>query len=100
MPRYISENEIYALFDRRGQASLHVGDIDVLPRATVVEPVHAAWVRRRVQGKTVADEVYCSCCFNVIGVVFSDTGFEECKTGQNFCSKCGAKMDEEEPKNE
>lgn len=37
MPRYISENEIYALFNLCGQASLHVGDIDVLPRADVVE---------------------------------------------------------------
>ena len=96
MPRYINENEIYALFDRRGQASLHVGDIDMLPRAAVVEPVHAAWVRRRVTDKAiVVDEVICSRCFNIIGVVFSDTGFEECKTGQNFCSKCGAKMDAE-----
>ena len=36
MPRYIEENEIYNLFNARGVAQLHVGDIDVLPK-TVVE---------------------------------------------------------------
>lgn len=33
MPRYISESDIYGLFDQSGRASLHVADIDVLPRA-------------------------------------------------------------------
>ena len=66
------------------------------PAEDVAPVVHAAWVRRRVTDKAiVVDEVCCSRCFNIIGVVFSDTGFEECKTGHNFCSKCGARMDAE-----
>jgi hypothetical protein len=37
MPRYIEENVVYGLFNRRGQALLHIGDIDVLPRVEAVE---------------------------------------------------------------
>ncbi len=44
MPRYIEENEIYNLFNARGVAQLHVGDIDVLPRAEVKPIVRAKWV--------------------------------------------------------
>jgi hypothetical protein len=37
MPRYIKEKDIYNLFNARGVAQLHVGDIDVLPRVDAVE---------------------------------------------------------------
>ena len=43
MPRYIEEGVVYGLFDQSGRASLHVGDIDVLPRADAVEVVHGRW---------------------------------------------------------
>ena len=43
MPRYIEENEIYNLFNARGVAQLHVGDIDMLPRAEVKPIVRAKW---------------------------------------------------------
>lgn len=82
MPRYINENEIYALFNRRGQASLHVGDIDVLPRADVEPVVHGRWI---VKGQ----DVFCSHCDKESGhnqwgaSAFSD-----------YCPNCGAKMDE------
>lgn len=34
--RLIAENDIYALFGRRGMAELHVADIDLLPRVDAV----------------------------------------------------------------
>ena len=77
MPRYISENEIYALFDKRGQASLHVGDIDVLPRVEVKEVVHGQWILRH-------DGYHCSNCD--IQAIY--TGVE-----LKYCPNCGAKMD-------
>jgi hypothetical protein len=80
--RYISENEIYALFDRRGQASLHVGDIDVLPRADVAPIIHARW------------EIVC----------MNRRKCSNCNLGRNtdvettwdYCPRCGAKMDLQE----
>ena len=65
------------------------------PNDFVPQLVHGMWVRKTVKDRPGIDEVCCSRCMNVIGVVFSDTGFEECKSGMNFCNKCGAKMDAE-----
>lgn len=44
MPRYIEEGTVYGLFDQSGRASLHVSDIDVLPRADVKPVICAHWI--------------------------------------------------------
>lgn len=84
MPRYINENEIYALFNQRGQASLHVGDIDVLPRVEVKEVVHGRWT---VKGQ----DVFCSHCDKESG--YNHWG---ASAFSDYCPHCGAKMDLEE----
>ena len=84
MPRYINENEIYALFNRRGQALLHVGDIDVLPRADAVEVVHGRWIEL---GSDDTDDFRWKCS-NCNEVRFEYPGRD------NYCPNCGAKMDE------
>jgi hypothetical protein len=79
MPRYIEENVVYGLFNRRGQALLHVGDIDVLPRADAVEVVHGRWIEYQIP--------HIMCC-------------SECDWGTGvqsdfrYCPNCGAKMEE------
>ena len=79
---YINENEIYALFDRRGQASLHVGDIDVLPRADV-EPVdHAHWIYKPLETDGDLWLYHCSACANLSA------------RPRAYCAECGAKMEE------
>jgi hypothetical protein len=82
MPRYIAENDVYNLFNARGVAQLHVGHIDVLPRADVVEVVHGRWE-------------------NVTGGLIPLGNCSECKVRQpvietNYCKNCGAKMDLED----
>ena len=81
MPRYIEENEIYKLFNARGVAQLHVADIDVLPRADVVEVVHGQWVYDHWC------EFKCSNCGH-----WSDS--KPYKGKENYCPNCGAKMEE------
>lgn len=81
MPRYIEENEIYNLFNARGVAQLHVGDIDVLPRAEVKEVVHGQWVMKETMIKSpFAKNAYCSVCL------------EETSYAHNYCPNCGAEM--------
>jgi len=83
MPRYIEENEIYKLFNARGVAQLHVGDIDVLPRADVEPVVHARWI--------VPDDNYPDTCSNCLFefVWDGDDGYHPKR-----CPNCGAKMKE------
>ena len=57
MPRYIEENEIYNLFNARGVAQLHVGDIDVLPRVEIKEVVRGRW-----EEADDGDGAVCSVC--------------------------------------
>jgi rubrerythrin len=80
MPRYIEENEIYKLFNPRGVAQLHVGDIDALPRADVVEVVHGRWVYEPVEF-TYEKDIRCSVCGEYVN------------SATNHCPNCGAKMD-------
>ena len=93
MGRLLDENDVYALFAKNGTARLHVADIDALPRVNAVEVVHGRWIRKQIGKYPGADEVCCSICGDFVGVVCSDTAFEEAKTGLNYCSNCGAKMD-------
>jgi rubrerythrin len=85
MPRYIEEGAVYGLFDQSGRASLHVGDIDVIPRVDVVEVVHGRWRKELVKGfRGVFGEVFvCSKC-----------GTRYLIPNMNYCPNCGAKMDE------
>ena len=84
MARYIEEKEIYKLFDARGVARLHVGDIDVLPRADVIEVVHGRWEHR-----TDAIGFFrCSVCRDCN--IYGDLGDI---TKWNYCPNCNAKMD-------
>jgi hypothetical protein len=81
MPRYIEENEIYNLFNARGVAQLHVGDIDVLPRVDAKEVVYGQWVMKETMIKSpFAKNAYCSVCL------------EETSYAYNYCPNCGAKM--------
>jgi hypothetical protein len=86
MPRYIEENEIYKLFNARGVAQLHVGDIDVLPRADVVEVVHGKAVRIRsdidYEDTLIRMDRQCDECDALITQM------------DNYCPNCGAKMEE------
>jgi hypothetical protein len=90
MPRYIAENDVYNLFDARGVAQLHVGDIDVLPRADVVEVVHGWWIPLYKvnwwMGTQDIDGFTCNQCARHF----------KSKLRLNYCPNCGAKMDLEE----
>jgi hypothetical protein len=85
MPRYIEEGAVYGLFDQSGRASLHVGDIDVLPRADVEPVIRAHWIeinpKKDVEG-WIEYDYKCSACDEISW------------TGHNYCPNCGAKMDE------
>jgi DNA-directed RNA polymerase subunit RPC12/RpoP len=82
MPRYIEENEIYKLFNARGVAQLHVGDIDVLPRVEVKEVVHGWWL----PSESMALSAKCSECKGwVTKHSINEPDFK-------FCPYCGAKM--------
>lgn len=85
MPRYIAENDVYNLFNARGVAQLHVGDIDVLPRADVIKVVHGRWVHKG------AWHIECSECKHVLAHIGE---------AKNYCPNCGAKMDLEEKRHE
>lgn len=39
MSRLIDASDVYSLFDKSGRASLHVADIDLIPRVDAVEVV-------------------------------------------------------------
>ena len=83
MARYIDENDVYKLFNARGVAYLHVGDIDALPRADAKEVVHGWW-----ESASPYMLMYrCSICKKT-------TLFSRGKTvTSNYCPNCGAKMD-------
>ena len=89
MPRYIAENDVYNLFNARGVAQLHVGDIDVLPRVDVVEVVHGRCVY--VRDDELIDHYECSVCHKYIPQEY---------TSWHYCPNCGAKMDLEEKRHE
>jgi hypothetical protein len=81
MSRYINENEIYALFNQRGQASLHVGDIDVLPRADVEPVIRAHWIFKPLEADGDLWLYHCSACANLSA------------RPRAYCAECGAKME-------
>lgn len=87
MPSYIEENEIYKLFNARGVAQLHVGDIDVLPRVEAKEVVHGRW-----DGKEGPYQGKCSIC----GYMTYDRTADWARSYWHYCPNCGAKMDLEE----
>lgn len=57
---------------------------------------HGQWVKTPIADGMAAYEIHCSICGDFIGVVFSDTGFEEAVKDLNYCSKCGAQMIKED----
>ena len=83
MSRYIEEGAVYGLFDQSGRASLHVGDIDVLPRADVEPVVHAHWIHKPLETDGDLWLYHCSICSNLTA------------RPRAYCAECGAKMEEE-----
>ena len=76
--RLIDVNDIYSLFDKSGFASLHITDIDVIPRVDA-EPVrYGRWI--------ASHDEFCACsiCKYPVYVGWNQT---------NYCPNCGAKMD-------
>ena len=67
--------------------------IKEMPAVDAVKVVHAQWIRKQLGKHAGADEVCCSNCGSFLGVVCSDTGFEEAVKGMNYCNNCGAIMD-------
>lgn len=59
----------------------------------LVPVTHAKWVKKETSCRPGVYRVCCSICDHDIAVVFSDTAFEEAKSGMFYCSHCGAKMD-------
>lgn len=84
MSRCIEEGLIYGLFDQSGRASLHVGDIDVLPRTDVMAVVYSHAVL--AEATNIICTHKCARCNALI--VFND----------NYCPNCGAKMNKEKDK--
>lgn len=85
--RLIAESDVYSLFRPNGTASLHVADIDLLPRVDAVEVVHGRWHDVYLLTPWVATGT-CSCC-NLKSFINPD--FPNAK----YCPNCGAKMDGE-----
>jgi len=82
MSRYIAENDVYNLFNARGVAQLHVGDIDVLPRVIFTPKIEADWILEREKdtfGYTIHWK--CSNCQ------------KRAETPYDYCPHCGAKME-------
>ena len=73
----IDANDVYSLFDVDGLASLHITDIDVIPRVDAIEVVHGRWIPQPLNGTHIWR---CSKC-EMIG-----------SPQWNYCPKCGAKM--------
>ena len=73
----IDVNDIYSLFDVDGFASIHIADIDAIPRVNVELVRHGRWVQRPLNGTHIWR---CSKC-ETIG-----------SPQWNYCPKCGAKM--------
>ena len=82
MSRYISENSIYGLFDMSGRASLHVADIDILPRVDVEPVVRAHWIYKPFEDDSDIWLYHCSACANLSA------------RPRAYCAECGAKMEE------
>lgn len=80
MPRYIEEGAVYGLFDKSGRASLHVGDIDVLPRADVELVIYGHWIYKPFEDDSDIWLYHCSACGNLSGRPHA------------YCAECGAKM--------
>ena len=78
--KYIKESDVYNLFPQCGIAKLHVAQIDELPRANVVEVVHAVKAVSTIS-KT---GLMCMACH-------SDVDRDVV-----WCKYCGAKMDGKE----
>ena len=83
MSRYIKRDDVYALFDKSGMASLHVADIDVIQDADVVPVVHGRWIDVR-EKRLFGDHYFlCSNCKSRNGLMIPF----------NYCPNCGAEMD-------
>lgn len=88
MSDLINRNDIYKLFEH-GVAKLHVSDVDVIPTVDAVEVVHGKWIYDETTG-----EVRCNHCNAIVAVTMCKTDLDMILTDENFCFKCGAKMDE------
>lgn len=81
----IDVNDIYSLFDVNGFASIHIADIDAIPRVDVELVRHGRWEN----GNPI-----CPVCG---GDKFKDLDADIwCDWQPAFCPNCGAKMDLEE----
>ena len=90
MSRYIDENDVYKLVEPNGVAKVHCSQIDELPRADVVEVVHAYWketthITESKRHREIHSKLYnCSNCDAPNG-----------RKKSSYCHWCGAKMDGE-----
>lgn len=82
MPRYIEEGAVYGLFDQSGRVSLHVGDIDVLPRADVKPVRRAHWIYKPLEDDGSVWLYHCDACANLSA------------RPRAYCAECGATMEE------
>lgn len=94
----IDANDVYSLFDVNGMARLHVGDIDVIPRADAVEVVHGRWLRSGGDLHSSGYAIDCSVCNKTHFVHYKHSlgslyGCKELFEKPNYCPNCGAKMD-------
>lgn len=81
--RLIAVNDVYSLFDQSGRATLHVADIDVIPRVDAVPVVHG----RNLDADTPSLFECSVCHWSCIDTYYGDT------EDYNYCPNCGAKMD-------
>lgn len=72
-----------------GAEVVDVEDIEAMPTVDAVPVVHAKWELRNVTGGTNGRYWCCSACDCI-------RSYWEYKAEDNYCFKCGAKMDLEE----
>lgn len=94
----INVNDVYVLFPNSGMRSLHVGDIDVIPRVDAAAIIHAHW-EDMWGGKYANPRYQCSACKekalwkNEQDELLS---WHEVQALTDYCPHCGAIMDEKE----
>lgn len=86
----ISKSEVYKLFNNGcGIEKIHVAQIDDIPIVDAEPVKHGHWIYNKENG-----EVKCSRCRAEVAVTMCATDLEEILADENYCFKCGAKMDE------
>ena len=83
----IDANDVYSLFDVNGLASLHITDIDAIPRVDVESVRNGRWIMGTSENGLQTGHRKCSRCGEIVKYGYSLYGVH------NFCNYCGAKMD-------